>query len=232
MRTPMQRFTMNIRQSVAAQGAAGVELSFLLDPPSGRDGFVTVRDGHLVKPGGERLRLWGVNVTDWSPGSVIIPSKEDAPIYAAILARFGINCVRLHFLDLPTPRGLIDDTRDDSQHLDQAQLDRLDYWVSELKKHGIYCDLNLAVGRSYKAGDGVPGYDRIGWAKALTYFVPRRIELQKAYAEQLLTHFNPYTGSEYRHEPAIVIVEMVNENSLVEAWYSGSVASNGGPTNS
>src|SRR3954454_11659432 len=214
----MQTFTMNTRHTVKSR----VDLSFLLDPPAGKDGFVTVRDGHLTKPNGERLRLWGVNVTDWSPGSVIIPSKEDAPVYAAVLARLGINCVRLHFLDLPAPRGIIDSTCDDSQHFDPIQLDKLDYWVAELKKRGIYCDLNLVVGRSYKAGDGVPGYDQIGWAKALTYFDPRLIELQKAYAEQLLTHYNPYTGSEYRHEPAIAIIELLNENSLVEAWYSGS----------
>ena len=200
-----------------------IDLSYLNDAPAGEDGFVTVRDGHIVKPDGERLRLWGVNVTDWSSGSVIIPSKEDAPVYAAALARFGFNCVRLHFLDLPTPRGLIDSRRDDLQHLDPTQLDKLDYWIAELKKRGIYCDLNLVVGRSYKAGDSVRDYDKIGWAKAVTYFDPRLIELQKAYAHDLLTHRNPYTGSEYRHEPAIAIVELVNENSLVEAWYSGTL---------
>src|SRR2546423_13423586 len=98
----MQPFTMNIRRSAGSR----VDLSFLLDPPAGRDGFVTVRDGHLVKPGGERLRLWGVNVTDWSPGSVIIPSKEGAPIYAAGLARVGTKWVLVHLLGLPVPRGV------------------------------------------------------------------------------------------------------------------------------
>ncbi len=215
----MQPFTMNHRQGANSR----VDLSFLLDPPAGREGFVTVQDGHLVKPGGTRLRLWGVNVTDWTPGSVILPAKADAPIYAATLAQFGVNCVRLHFLDLPAPRGLIDATRDDTQHFDPDQLDRLDFWVAELKKRGIYCDLNLMVGRSYKAGDGVPYADEIGWAKGLAYFDPRLIALQKAYATQLLTHRNPYTGIEYRHEPAIVLVELLNENSLVESWHSGSL---------
>jgi hypothetical protein len=217
----MQPFAMDPRHISGSR----VDLSFLLDPPAGKDGFVTIRDGHLAKPSGERLRLWGVNVTDWSPGSVIIPSKDDAPVYADALARFGINCVRLHFLDLDTPRGIIDASHDDSQHFDQEQLDRLDYWVAELKKRGIYCDLNLVVGRSYKAGDEVHGYDKIGWAKALTYFDPRLIELQKQYAEQILTHVNPYTGTEYRHEPAIAIIEMLNENSLVESWHGGGLRS-------
>ena len=61
----------------------------------------------------------------------------------------------------------------------------------------------------------------LGFAKALTYFNPRLIELQKEYARQLLTHRNPYTGNEYRHEPAVAIVELVNENSIVESWFSG-----------
>ena len=198
-----------------------IDLSNMLEAPAGKDGWVTIRDGHLWKPSGERLRLWGVNVTDWRPGSAMIPAKEHAPIYAAALASFGINCVRLHFLDLPTPRGIIDSTRDDTQHFDSEQLDRLDFWIAELKRRGIYCDLNIVVGRSYKAGDQVRDYDRIGWAKALTFFDPRLIELQKQYATALLTHYNPYTRSAYRDEPAIVIVELVNENSLVEAWCQG-----------
>jgi len=45
--------------------------------------------------------------------------------------------------------------------------------------------------------------------------------LQKEYARKLLTHYNPYTKSEYRNEPAIAIIEIVNENSLVGAWAKG-----------
>jgi hypothetical protein len=199
-----------------------------LDAPAGHDGFVTIQEGHLVRPDGTRLRLWGVNVTDWTPGSVLFPSKADAPLYAATLARFGVNCVRLHFLDLPAPRGLIDDTRDDTQHFDAEQLDRLDFWVAALKQQGIYCDLNLLVGHSYKAGDGVQDADKIGWAKAVAYFDPRLIALQKAYAAQILTHRNPYTGTGYRHEPALIIIELLNENSLIEAWHGGRLRAGDG----
>jgi hypothetical protein len=163
---------------------------------------------------GKRLRLWGVNITDWTRGSTMLPSKEDAPMWAATLARFGVNCVRLHFLDLATPRGLIDDSGDNSRSFNAEHLDRLDFWIAELKKRGIYTNLNLNVGRSYKAGDGVKDADKIRWAKGLTLYDPRLIELQKEYAKQLLTHHNPYTKTEYRNEPAIATVEMVNENAL------------------
>ena len=38
------------------------------------------------------------------------------------------------------------------------------------------------------------------------------------FARQLLTHRNPYTGLEYRNEPALAWIELLNENSLIEAW--------------
>ncbi len=100
-------------------------------------------------------------------------------MWAATLARFGVNCVRLHFLDLPTPRGLIDATREDTSSFDAKQLDHLDFWIAELKSRGIYINLNLNVGRSYKVGDGVKDAEKIRWAKGLTLFDPRLIELQK-----------------------------------------------------
>jgi hypothetical protein len=137
-------------------------------------------------------------------------------MWAATLARFGVNIVRLHFLDLPAPRGLIDATRNDTQAFDSQQLDRLDFWVSELKKRGIYVDLNLNVGRSYKAGDSVQDYDKIQtqWGKGMPLFDKRIIELEKDYARQILTHENPYTKTEYRKEPAVAIVEILNENGI------------------
>ena len=116
------------------------------------------------------------------------------------------------------PLGLIDGSRDDSRTMNPEQLDRMDYLVYQLKLNGIYTDFNLNVGREYKSGDGVEGSSLIGVAKAITYFDPRLIELQKEYARQLLTHTNPYTKTAYSDEPAIAIVEIVNENSVLEFW--------------
>jgi len=206
----LRPFAMNHRHA----GSSPVDLSFLLDAPAGKSGFIRVQGGHFVKGDGSRIRFWGVHLTDWSPGSVLLPPKEDIPMWANSLARFGVNCVRLHFLDLASPRGIIDGTKDDSRSFDPQQLDRLDFLVSELKNRGIYVDLNLNVGRSYKAGDGVRDYDKIRWGKGLILYDPRLIELQKEYARQLLTHLNPYTRSEYRNEPAVAIVEIDNENGI------------------
>lgn len=192
------------------------DVSFLLPAPAGQDGFIRAQNGHLVRPNGERFRIWGFNATM----QATVPPKDDAPILAANLARLGINCIRFHFLDCPAPSGLLEANRDDTRALDPKQLDKLDFFIAEMKKRGIYADLNLNVGRTYKAGDGVRDYQLLGFPKGLTYFDERLLELQKEYAKQLLTHVNPYTGSPYANEPAVALVEFVNENSLVEAWFS------------
>ncbi|MGQ9564012.1 MAG: hypothetical protein ACUVQH_10865 [Thermogutta sp.] len=194
-----------------------IDLSFLVEKPAGKAGFITVRDGHFAKPDGQRVRFWGVNVS----GRGCIPPKEHAPIIAERLTRWGINCVRFHFYDRPAPNGIINASRDDTRELDPEQLDRLDYFIAQLKERGIYTDLNLNVARSYKPGDMVRDHEYLGFAKALTYFDPRLLELQREYARQLLTHRNTYTGNEYRHEPGVALVELVNENSLIEAWMTG-----------
>lgn len=202
-----------------SRGEFPADVSFLLPAPAGKDGFVAAKDGHLVRPDGSRFRIWGINAT----ARTTVPSKEDAPVLAANLARRGLNCVRFHFLDRLAPAGLVDATRNDTRALDPAQLDKLDFFIAELKQRGIYADLNLNVARSYKPGDGVRDHELLGFGKSVTYFDERLIELQKEYARQLLTHVNPYTGKAYREEPAVAVVEFVNENSLIEAWIDGRI---------
>lgn len=222
-----------------------VDVSFLLGSrPAGANGFVTEKDGHLVDGAGERVRLWGVNLTGWTRGSTMVPPKDQAEKWAGIMARNGINAVRFHFLDLPTrtaaeqaevekrrldaagegrrfsvrPVGIIDGTKGTTTEFDAEQMDRLDYFIFHLKKVGIYSNLNLNVGRTYKPGDRVPDSDAVRLWKGFTYIGERLIELQKDYAKRLLTHYNPYTKTRYSEEPAIVTVEIVNENSMYEFW--------------
>lgn len=194
-----------------------LNLSFLLEVPAGKGGPIGIKNGHLAYADGRRFRIWGINAT----GPTGLPTKASAPRIAANLARLGINCVRFHFLDRPAPAGILAARRDDTRKLDAAQMDRLDFFVAELKQRGIYSDLNLNVARAYKAGDGVKDYALLGFAKAVTFFDARLRELQREYARQFLTHTNPYTDSSYAQEPAVALVEFVNENSLIEAWMDG-----------
>jgi hypothetical protein len=183
----MQPFGMDWRDNSAPLA----DLSSFLDAPAGKSGHVGIKDGHLVTPERRRLRIWGVNFT----GAACFPSREDAPVVAAHLARFGINCVRFHFLDANGSASLFVRGRDDTRALDPKHLDTLDYFVAELKKRGIYSNLNLNVGRTYRKGDGVRDYEYLGMAKVVNYFDEQVQMLHKEYARQLLTHRNPYTGA-------------------------------------
>ena len=196
--------------------ASAIDLRSALDAPAGRDGFIRADGGHLIKPDGSRFRIWGVNIC----GSACFPEKEQATALADQLARLGVNCVRFHYMDSKWSP-LFDKGRTDTRELNAAALDRLDFLVAEFKKRGIYANLNLNVARQYKPGDGVRDADKLGFGKACTYFNPRLIELQHEYARQLLTHKNAYTGNEYRNEPCLASIEIINENSVLEGWVSG-----------
>lgn len=189
-----------------------VDLSMFLDAPAGKAGAIGIKDAHLVTPDGRRFRIWGINIASMA----CFPSRGDAPVVAAHLARFGINCARFHFLD----RFVFGWGGDNTRSLDPNQLDKFDYFIAELKKRGIYTNLNLNVGRTFREGDGVKDYEYLGFAKVVNYSDEHVQMLHKEYARQLLTHHNPYTGNEYRREPAVAIMELVNENSIVEAWFS------------
>jgi len=205
------------------EGQVLLDASFLLEAPAGKNGFLRAENGHIVRPDGSRFRIWGVNFSFVAS----LPAKEEAPAVAAHLARFGVNCVRVHHHDWRVPRGLIDSKFPDSQHFDADRLDRLDFFISELKKRGIYTDLNLNVARAFQAGDGVKDADKLGFGKTVTLYDNRIIELEQDFARQYLTHRNPYTGNEYRNEPAIAIVEIVNENSIIESWVRGRLLGKG-----
>ena len=217
----MVPFSMDHRRG--ALSPSPVDVSFLLDAPAGKHGFLEVRNGHLATGDGQRIRLWGVNITDWSPGSQQIPAKDQAAFWAETLARFGVNCVRFQFLDLETPRGLLDRNRPDTRTLDAEAFDREDKFIAELEKRGIYIDFNLLVGRPFKAADGVEDADKLHQgAKGTSLYDKRLIELQKEYARELLDHLNPYTNRKYTRDPAVALVEINNEDAIDIGYFAPS----------
>jgi hypothetical protein len=197
-----------------------VDFSFLLDAPAGKHGFLTTRsDGHFYFADGTRAWFFGINIANHS----VFQSPEAIDNMVAVFRRAGINLVRFHHID--ERGGVIDLTRDDSRHLDPEKLDLLDYWIFKCKQAGIYVYLDLLDYRTFKPGDGVPNAAALGrGAKPYAVFNRRLIDLQKEYAENLLrSHVNAYTGLSYADDPAIVMIELFDENGLFmkrEAWRS------------
>ncbi|MEI6084492.1 MAG: carbohydrate binding domain-containing protein [Verrucomicrobiota bacterium] len=183
-----------------------VNVSDWLVKPAGKDGYVVARDGHFYA-GTRRVRFFGVNLV--APAA--FPQHADADKIAARMAKFGINCVRFHHMDAEGWSPLLNGGK-----LDPAALDRLDYLIAQLKRHGIYANLNLLVSRNFK----IPGLDAKD-QHVLGFFDPAMLDLQKDYARQLLTHTNAYTKLPYTHDPAVAIVEINNENGLIQAALGG-----------
>ncbi len=204
----------------ASPGTA-TDVSFLNVKPAGAHGAIRAKDGHFVETNsGKRVRFLGVNLV----GQGAFPTHADADKVAARMAKLGINLVRLHHMDNPGwgPHSNLWDAKfPDHQHIDAEQLDRLDYLIAQLKQNGIYVNLNLHVSRQFTPADGFP--ESVGklpdFDKRVDEFDPRMIALQKNFARNLLTHINPYTHLPYTSDPAVAVVEINNENSLVgDPW--------------
>ena len=190
-------------------------VSAWLDLPAGVHGFIRAEDGHLRNDAGP-VRFWATNICFEG----CFPTHQQAERLAARLARLGVNCVRMHHMDNFSIWG-------DSPNkltIDPRKLERLDYLIDQLKKRGVYTNLNLHVSRWFGEKEGFPGRSqRPEYDKGLDNFEPRMIALQKKYARDLLGHVNPYTGNPYTREPAIAFVEINNENSLHTTWGWGQI---------
>ena len=210
----------------ASEGITNVK--DLRGTPEKADKRIIVWNGHLHLQEddgsvGRRVRLFGTNLF----GEACFPTHEIAEIVAARMARFGINCVRLHKMDRAyKPEGIFTDVNMDE--LDEEQLDRLDYLIYQLKEHGIYVDLNLQAGRTFPSTTEMPHYTGYPSAsRGLDIFYRPMIEKQKEYAEKLLSHDNPYIPGNvpYAEEPAIVFVEINNEDGLLFQWWQWKLES-------
>ena len=188
----------------------------VLARPAGADGLIRVDGAHFVNDRGT-VRFWGVNLC---MGANFL-EKEAASAMARRMASFGINLVRLHHMDM---REIWGTNFPKQLEFDPEKLDRLDWLIAELKRNGIYVNINLQCSRKFTEEDGFPEYDlRPDHDKGLDNFMPRMIELQKKYARDLLTHVNPYTKMSYLEDPCVAMVEINNENSIVSQWYGGAV---------
>jgi hypothetical protein len=176
-------------------------------------------DGHLFFESGERARFWGVNLTQRSA----IPPKEEADAYAAMLAGLGFNAVRLHHID-GQQAGLVNPQRhkEGEPTLVPERLDALDFFVSRLKAHGIYLFLEVATQRDLGPKDGLPKTGALpNGHKLASIFRPRWTAAYLDAFEAMWGRENPYTGTTYGEEPAIAMLELSNEHSLLSNWGAG-----------
>lgn len=197
-----------------------VDLSFLnaADKPAGGRGFVKARNDRLVFEDDTQARFWGTNLTAYT---LFTTPKESVPQAARRLSELGFNLVRLHHHDSPWVNPNIFGTNAaDTRTLDQAALDRLDWWIKCLKDEGIYVWLDLHVMRELKRPDGIYAFDEIAKNRNAAdlkgyNYVNRDIQsAMKAFNADYLDRLNAYTGVRYADEPAIAALLITNENDV------------------
>ena len=170
--------------------------------------FVGIQNGHFVY-NGERIRFFGGSLSFGAN----FPEHEKAEQIARRLAKLGINLVRLHHMDARySPQGIWHDIGDGSKRtIDDVQMERLDYFIHQLKINGIFIDLNLHVSRTLTEDDEIVPDDHMTPSnKGVDIFDSIMRDRHKEYATQLLTHVNPETDLPYYNDPVIAMVEITN----------------------
>lgn len=212
-----------------------VDLSFLnaRERPAGHRGFVRTAGASLIFEDGSPARFWGTNVVAYA---LFETSRDNVKEQAKRISALGFNLVRIHHLDSPwvTPNIFGRDAAD-TQTLDPASLDKLDWWIKCLKDEGIYVWLDLHAQRALTESDHIYGFDEIREGKkaadlkGYNYVNLTIQQAMKRFNKAYLNHINAYTGVAYKNEPAIMAMLITNENDVTNHFGNALLPDKGVP---
>jgi len=214
-----QEGTWAFSDRTAADGERLLDLRLLNEKVAGESGFVRCsEDGNeLLLGSGRPVRFWAV-----SCGA----SGERLPETARWLAGLGVNLVRICSSSEAAATLNPKEPGSNPMQPDPQAIDKAHRMVAELKKHGIYTMITpywVAKG-SDVTGWGIDGYTgKNGGTEGLWGLLFFNERLQAAYKEwmrQLLTGENPYTGIPLARDPAVAMILLQNEDSLL--WWTVS----------
>lgn len=200
---------LEFRKGIVA--GSPLDFSRFVDAPAGKYGRIISRpDGTLGFSGapGKRIRIYGTNLCF----SANYLTTREVDTLAQTLRQVGFNSIRIHHYDTE----LLDPNANDSLTFDARKLDQLDYLIATMAKAGIYTTIDLYCNRIFKPGDNIPECKKYGISamKPLLPVSRAAMENWKAFVKKLLEHRNPYSGKEWRNDPAIWLYNLVNEECL------------------
>ncbi|HEY0074953.1 MAG TPA: hypothetical protein VGB77_12690, partial [Abditibacteriaceae bacterium] len=179
-----------------------LDLRYLNEKVAGENGFIQVRGREFVHAGnGQRLRFWGVNIGH----DAINWPRATVDSFARTQAKQGVNLVRIHGAFWQ---------ENDIRKIKEKDLDNLFYFVSALKREGIYSCLSIYFPLWIELEKSpIPGYKAGQRPFDLIYFHPEFQEIYRGWWRTILTTKNPYTNVALKDEPAVAMCELVNEES-------------------
>lgn len=184
-----------------------LDLRSLNENVAGESGFVRRSDdgGDFVLGNGKPARFWAINTT------VQNTEVENLERHARFLAKRGVNMVRFHgFLQ---PKGAQSKITD----VDEAQVKYCWRLVAEMKKQGIYTTISpyWAFACKIQSPWNVPGPAQRNDAHALLFFDKTLQTGYKAWLRALFARTNTFTGIPLAHDPAVAVIQLQNEDSLL-----------------
>ncbi len=201
-----------------------VDLRHLNEDVAGQSGFIRrSEDGsEFVRGDGEPIRFWAAHGPQ---GTAEQLSDEDAATAARWLARMGVNMVRMGSNLNPKHEGAaITDVDEDALHTTWRA-------VAFYKQEGIYANISPWWGHSWPVQhippewgiEGIGGDQPEGVLGAM-FFDPTLQEAYRNWMRRLLTDTNPYTGIPLRDDPALAIIQIQNEDTLLFHTLHGMAA--------
>ncbi|MEJ5250885.1 MAG: hypothetical protein WHX60_03285 [Armatimonadota bacterium] len=178
-----------------------IDLRFLNEKVAGENGWIVVKNGQFVhSKTGKPVRFWAVNAGP----DIIRMDRASVDHLARTLAKYGVNMVRMH--------GGI--WGQDYTKVDRAYLDKYFYFITTMKRQGIYCTLSIyfPLWLRFTREDGYGDYNN-QHPFAMPFFNQRFQQIYRGWWRDLMTTPNPYTGVALKDEPAVAMVELVNEDS-------------------
>jgi len=190
-----------------------------LDAPAGKHGIVKM-DGHkFVFADGTPVKFWGVNICSNEPYT----DSTRAKAWTIYLAKYGVNSVRFHKFTANALKG------DNSTVISPEKFAAFDFFNQSLRNQGIYYGWSPIYGHKPKAGDKskLLAYDEIAKADmgnhlsfstiGLVNFAEDLQDLHIELIVNMLNHKNERTGLRYADDPALIFVELQNEDNI---WFA------------
>ncbi len=179
-----------------------IDLRFLNEKFAGENGWIAVKSGQFIhSKTGKPVRFWAVNAGP----DIIRMDKASVDYLARHLAKYGVNMVRMH-------GGVWKE--DNFLEVDRDYLHQYFYFIAAMKRQGIYCTLSIyfPLWIRLKPEDGFGDYN---WQHpfSMPFFNKRFQQIYRGWWRELMTTPNPYTGVALKDEPAVAMVELMNEDS-------------------
>lgn len=192
-----------------------LDLRFLNEKTAGESGFVTTDGlGGFKLGGGRPVRFWAVNsnVGRDVPFTAAPLGRQTEPIladHAKFLAKRGVNMIRLHSQITPSPGQSLTD-------INTKERDWIWRSVAAMRKEGIYTTISpyWSVPMKFAKEWGIPG-DAGQSALGLLFIDAKLQSAYRTWLTKLLQETNPYTGIPLAKDPAVAIIQLQNEDSLL-----------------